>query len=129
MANEPKSLMPYQSDHLHATRILFEPALDVPALPPPLLMVTDTNTVLRAIVRRARMTAPNARTILQELADSTFVTFIAPQQLLREIDDHLADLADVPAPALLMAKEDVLRCIQIVRVPRGFKCRLPPMSA
>lgn len=123
MAKLTKAMEPFRSEHLRTTRILFEPAAHVPALPPPLLMVTDTNTVLRSIARRAQMTAPNARTILQELADSGFVTFIAPPQLLREVDDHLHDLGDVAAPLLEVAKIEVLRSVHIIKVRPGFKCR------
>ena len=86
MAKAKRATEPFRSEHLRATRILYEPTVDVPALPPPLLMVTDSNTVLRSIVKRAQMTAPNARTILQELADSGFVTFIVRVLSLRDGD-------------------------------------------
>lgn len=62
-------------------------------------LVIDTNRALQDVAWLAKRRNPDARTSLQELCASGFVSLYAPEQMVEEVERHLGQIADnVHAP-------------------------------
>lgn len=57
-------------------------------------LVIDTNRALQDVAWLAKRRNPEARTSLQELCSSGFVSLYAPEQLVDEVERHLGQIAD-----------------------------------
>ncbi len=80
-------------------------------------LIIDTNRALQDVAWLAKRTNPNARTSLQELCASGFVSLYAPEQLLEEVERRLTCIAEnvkVPRNRLEEAWTTYVRLINVI---------------
>ena len=80
-------------------------------------LVIDTNRVLQDLAWIAKRKNPDVRNWLQELCASGFATLYAPEQLIGEVETHLAILAEnvgVPRAALEAAWANYVSLINFI---------------
>lgn len=80
-------------------------------------LVIDTNRALQDVAWLARRRNPEARTALQELCASAFVSLYAPEQLVEEVERHLGQIAaniQAPVESVQAAWESYASIINVI---------------